>query len=143
MATLQLNGGGKLDFDDHGKGPAIVFLHGWSLGKEAFGKQLRELSNRYRVVVPDMRGHGNSKKFVNGDSIDTLAGDLERLLADRRFVYADVPYDIKPYNELLAVAWCGRGETEATVVQGEACPIPPRPKSGKEIRLTAFAACAG
>jgi hypothetical protein len=27
--------------------------------------------------------------------------------------------------------------------QGEACPVPPRPKSGKEIRLTAYAACAG
>jgi hypothetical protein len=29
-------------------------------------------------------------------------GKLEALLADRRFVYADVPYDIKPYEELLA-----------------------------------------
>ena len=82
MGTLQLNGGGKLDFDDQGKGPAIVFLHGWSLGKEAFGKQLRELCERYRVIVPDMRGHGNSKKFVNGDGIDTLASDLERLLVE-------------------------------------------------------------
>jgi pimeloyl-ACP methyl ester carboxylesterase len=82
VGTLQLNGGGKLDFDDQGKGPAIVFLHGWSLGKEAFGKQLRELCERYRVIVPDMRGHGNSKKFVNGDGIDTLASDLERLLVE-------------------------------------------------------------
>ncbi len=29
-------------------------------------------------------------------------GDLESMLRDRRFVYADVPYDIKPYEELLA-----------------------------------------
>ncbi len=28
-------------------------------------------------------------------------GDLARMLADRRFVYADVPYDIKPYQDLL------------------------------------------
>jgi hypothetical protein len=28
-------------------------------------------------------------------------GDLERTLHDRRFVYADVPYDIKPYKDLL------------------------------------------
>jgi hypothetical protein len=28
-------------------------------------------------------------------------GDLERMLHDRRFVYADVPYDIKPYEEIL------------------------------------------
>jgi len=80
VGTLQLSGGGKLEFVDEGDGPAIVFLHGWSLGKEAFAKQRRELSERYRVVIPDMRGHGNSKRFAQGDGIDTLAGDLGRLL---------------------------------------------------------------
>ena len=80
MGRLQLNGGGTLEFDDQGSGPAMVFLHGWSLGKEAFAKQRRELSDRYRVIVPDMRGHGNSKRFEQGDGIDTLAGDVERLL---------------------------------------------------------------
>jgi pimeloyl-[acyl-carrier protein] methyl ester esterase len=80
VGTLQLSGGGRLEFVDVGDGPAIVFLHGWSLGKEAFGKQTSELSDNYRVVIPDMRGHGNSEKFLEGDGIDTLAGDLERLL---------------------------------------------------------------
>ena len=80
MGTLQLNGGGTLEFDDQGTGPAMVFLHGWSLGKEAFAGQRDALSDRYRVIVPDMRGHGNSKRFEQGDGIDTLAGDLERLL---------------------------------------------------------------
>ena len=82
MGTLRLNGGGTLEFDDQGSGPVMVFLHGWSLGKEAFAKQRRELSDRYRVVVPDMRGHGDSKKFVEGDGIDTLADDLEQLLVE-------------------------------------------------------------
>ena len=80
MATLELTGGGLLEFDDAGRGPAIVFLHGWSLGKDAFSIQRRELSNRYRIVVPDMRGHGNSTSFVKSDGIDTLASDLEQLL---------------------------------------------------------------
>ncbi len=80
MTTLQLNGGGTLEFDDQGSGPAMVFLHGWSLGKEAFARQRRELSDRYRVIVPDMRGHGNSKRFEKSDGIDALARDLERLL---------------------------------------------------------------
>jgi len=80
VAALELTGGGLLEFDDAGSGPVIVFLHGWSLGKGAFSIQRRELSDRYRIVVPDMRGHGNSTKFVNGDGIDTLASDLEQLL---------------------------------------------------------------
>jgi pimeloyl-ACP methyl ester carboxylesterase len=70
-----------LDFDDTGHGPAIVFLHGWSLGKEAFGIQRRELSGRFRIIVPDMRGHGRSSAYGPTDSIDTLARDLEQLLA--------------------------------------------------------------
>jgi pimeloyl-ACP methyl ester carboxylesterase len=82
VGTLRLNGGGTLEFDDQGSGPAMVFLHGWSLGKDAFAKQRRELSDRYRVVVPDMRGHGDSKKFVEGNGIDTLADDLEQLLVE-------------------------------------------------------------
>jgi len=82
VGRLQLNGGGTLEFDDQGSGPAIVFLHGWSLGKEAFAKQRRELSERYRVVIPDMRGHGNSKQFEERDGIDTLAGDIEQLLVE-------------------------------------------------------------
>ena len=82
VGTLRLNGGGTLEFDDQGSGPAMVFLHGWSLGKDAFAKQRRELCDRYRVVVPDMRGHGHSKTFVKGDGIDTLAADLEKLLVE-------------------------------------------------------------
>ena len=69
-----------LEFDDTGDGPAIVFLHGWSLGKEAFGIQRRELSGRFRIVVPDMRGHGRSTAYGATDGIETLARDLERLL---------------------------------------------------------------
>jgi pimeloyl-ACP methyl ester carboxylesterase len=69
-----------LEFDDAGTGPAIVFLHGWSLGKEAFGIQRRELSGRFRTVVPDMRGHGSSSAFGITDDIGTLARDLEQLL---------------------------------------------------------------
>jgi len=80
VATLELTGGGLLEYDDAGRGPGIVFLHGWSLGKGAFGIQRRELSDRYRIVVPDMRGHGNSTNFCSGDGIDTLASDLEQLL---------------------------------------------------------------
>jgi pimeloyl-ACP methyl ester carboxylesterase len=81
LATLALDRGGLLEFDDEGDGPAIVFVHGWSLGKEAFGIQRRALSGRYRIVVPDMRGHGKSAAYGTGDGIDILARDLEQLLA--------------------------------------------------------------
>ena len=80
MTELELDSGGLLEFEDSGTGPAIVFLHGWSLGKVAFSIQRRELSDRFRIVVPDMRGHGRSAAFAPGDSISTLARDVEALL---------------------------------------------------------------
>jgi len=82
VAALRLSDGARLEFDDTGSGPAIVFLHGWSVGKEAFGGQREALSERFRIVVPDMRGHGRSTAFVRGDGIGTLASDLEQLLAE-------------------------------------------------------------
>ena len=82
MAALELDKGGILEFDDSGTGPAIVFLHGWSLGKVAFSIQSRELSDRSRVIVPNMRGHGNSAAFGPDDGIDTLASDLAALLVE-------------------------------------------------------------
>ena len=80
MAALELSDGGLLEFDDEGQGLPIVFLHGWSLGKGAFSIQRRELSKRFRIIVPDMRGHGQSPPFGDADGIETLARDLEELL---------------------------------------------------------------
>jgi pimeloyl-[acyl-carrier protein] methyl ester esterase len=82
VAALELDSGGLLEFDDSGTGPAIVFLHGWSLGKVAFSIQRQGLSDRFRVIVPDMRGHGHSAAFGPDDGIETLAGDLAALLAE-------------------------------------------------------------
>ena len=80
MATLQLNNGGRLEYDDQGDGQAIVFLHGWSLGNEAFGPQRRALSG-YRYIAPNLRGHGGSSPFRAGDDIGLLASDTAELLA--------------------------------------------------------------
>ena len=79
MGTLELNDGEHIEYDDQGDGRAIVFLHGWSLGNEAFGPQRRALHG-CRFVAPNLRGHGNSSPFRNGNGIDTLAADTAELL---------------------------------------------------------------
>lgn len=79
MTALQLKDGGTLDYDDQGSGQAIVFLHGWSLGNEAFGPQRSALSS-HRFIAPNLRGHGDSSPFTAGDDIDLLASDTAELL---------------------------------------------------------------
>ncbi|MCP5092757.1 MAG: alpha/beta hydrolase [Gammaproteobacteria bacterium] len=82
MSVLQLTDGGLLEYDNEGSGQAIVFLHGWSLGNEAFGPQRRYFSGTQHVVSPCLRGHGDSSPFEKRHSIETLASDVSELLVE-------------------------------------------------------------
>ncbi|WP_078428786.1 alpha/beta fold hydrolase [Alkalihalobacterium alkalinitrilicum] len=65
-------------FADFGKGEPIVFIHG--LGQ--FGKGWdgqHELANDFRLVIPDLRGHGYTKMKSN-ISLRTFASDIIDLL---------------------------------------------------------------
>ena len=42
------------------RAPSVVFLHGATLDSRAWAAQFDALSTRYRVVAPDLRGHGLS-----------------------------------------------------------------------------------
>ncbi|MDH3616632.1 MAG: alpha/beta hydrolase, partial [Gammaproteobacteria bacterium] len=82
MSVLQLTDGGLLEYDNEGSGQAIVFLHGWSLGNEAFGPQCRYFSGTHHVVSPCLRGHGDSSPFEESHDIQTLASDVSQLLVE-------------------------------------------------------------
>ncbi len=60
-------------------GPALVLLHGLFGSSANWGSIARELAANYRVIVPDLRNHGQSP---HTDSMDypAMAGDLWTLL---------------------------------------------------------------
>ena len=66
------------------KGPAdgrpLVLLHGITLQARIWGYQLRDLSDRFRVVAVDLRGHGESRPGTEGFGLDRLANDLVSVL---------------------------------------------------------------
>ena len=41
-------------------GPVVVFLHGATLDHHAWVPQVEALQSRFRVVAPDLHGHGES-----------------------------------------------------------------------------------
>ncbi len=53
--------GWRLAYDDHGSGPAVLLIHGVLMDRTMFDAQMEALANRYRVVRPDLRGHGESE----------------------------------------------------------------------------------
>lgn len=63
-----------------GSGPVILMIPGWSQTAEQFKYQLAGLSDRYRVIAVDMRGHGASDKPDHGYKISRLAKDVHDLI---------------------------------------------------------------
>lgn len=67
-----------MHFIDMGQGEALVLIHGLASKKESWKNQF-ELSNYYRLIIPDLRGHGESNLF-EGISIPQFARDVLSLL---------------------------------------------------------------
>ena len=59
MARLN-RAGVAIHYEVHGQGPAILLSHGYSATCRMWDGQIAALQNRYRVIVWDMRGHGQS-----------------------------------------------------------------------------------
>jgi non-heme chloroperoxidase len=81
MATFTTKDGTELYYKDWGKGPAVVFSHGWPLSSDAFEDQMLFLADRgYRCIAHDRRGHGRSSQPWDGNEMDTYADDLAALV---------------------------------------------------------------
>jgi non-heme chloroperoxidase len=80
--TEQLRANGvTFSVEAAGSGPPVVFIHGWTMSGRFFRRQLDGLSARFRVVVPDLRGHGASEKVSRGHTVPQYASDLHEILA--------------------------------------------------------------
>ena len=59
MATLNRNGV-NLYFQAEGSGPAIFLTHGFGASSRMWDGQVEAFRDRYRIIVWDMRGHGDT-----------------------------------------------------------------------------------
>lgn len=73
----------KLSAIEKGTGPTLLLVPGWSQSAKSFQAQIDGLSDRYRVIAVDMRGHGDSPKPASGYRIARLAQDLREFILDR------------------------------------------------------------
>jgi len=69
-----------LHYLDEGRGDPIVFLHGMGSCGEDWVLQTREFAEEYRVIAPDLRGHGRSDKPPGPYSMALFAADVAALL---------------------------------------------------------------
>jgi non-heme chloroperoxidase len=78
--SVRTSDGVRLNVLEAGRGTPLVLVPGWSQTAEQFRRQLEGLSDRYRVIALDMRGHGDSDKPAHGYRIQRLAKDVRDAL---------------------------------------------------------------
>jgi pimeloyl-ACP methyl ester carboxylesterase len=69
-----------LHYSEAGEGLPVVLLHGFPLASAIWHRQQQELSDRFRVITPDLRGHGQSPVPEGGYEMESLAADVLTLL---------------------------------------------------------------
>ncbi|HEY1624712.1 MAG TPA: alpha/beta fold hydrolase [Streptosporangiaceae bacterium] len=69
-----------LAFDDAGSGPAVVLIHGHPFNRSMWAPQVAALGDQYRVIVPDLRGYGESPVTPGVVTMAELAADIRALL---------------------------------------------------------------
>ncbi len=72
--------GSKLFYTALGAGPYVVLLHPTPVDHRFWMPVAEVLAGKYRVIVPDLRGHGQSELGEGPITVEKLAADAERLL---------------------------------------------------------------
>src|SRR5581483_796286 len=72
----------EIFFDVAGSGPPVLLLHPFPLNHEFWIPVSRFLSSRYRLITPDLRGHGESGLGDGPATMQKHASDLVRILND-------------------------------------------------------------
>jgi len=77
---MVLPDGRILAWREIGQGPVLVLVHGWAISGLAFAELVEHLKGQFRLLLPDLAGHGNSSPCRDA-SLKSLAQDLRDWLA--------------------------------------------------------------
>lgn len=84
--------GVKIYYEIHGSGPPLLLTHGYSLTSEMWRGQIEALSKHHKLVLWDMRGHGQSDypddpaAYSEALTVEDMAALLDEAGAERAIV---------------------------------------------------------
>ena len=70
----------RLAYDDPGQGQPIVFVHGHPFNRSMWDRQVDFFKANYRLILPDLRGYGESGVSSPRVMLDEMALDIIHLL---------------------------------------------------------------
>ncbi|WP_375325521.1 alpha/beta fold hydrolase [Flagellimonas sp. GZD32] len=79
--------GVKIYYEIHGEGEPLVLLHGFTMSHKMWDGWIEDFSKKYKIILPDLRGHGNStnpsNEFTHKESAKDIYGLLNLLKIDK------------------------------------------------------------
>jgi pimeloyl-ACP methyl ester carboxylesterase len=79
MARATINGA-DLFYDEQGSGEPVLFHHGYTGSHDSWDETVARLSSKYRCIVMDCRGAGDSEHTADGYTIAQYAADAVGLM---------------------------------------------------------------
>ncbi len=74
----------QLSYEVVGNGPDVVLLHPFPLNHSFWRPVSEQLGTRYRLIMPDLRAHGDSELGSGPATMEKLAADLAELCREER-----------------------------------------------------------
>ena len=81
MPYHTLQDGTRLYYEDCGRGAPVLLAHGFLMSHALWTYQTLHFREKYRLIGPDLRGHGNSDRPAGSYAPDQHAADLVELMA--------------------------------------------------------------
>jgi len=124
------------------RAPVVVLLHGATLDHHAWQPQVDKLATRYRVVVPDLRGHGESTlegAFRFDDAVDDVVALLDEVDTGTPMVVGGLSLGGNVAQEIVHR---DPDRVDALVVADSTCNTAPRHPLAAPLTIATLAAMA-
>ena len=72
--------GHEVCYREGGDGPAVLFIHGMAGSSRTWREVTGRVAGDYRIIAPDLIGHGESSKPMGDYSLGAYASGLRDLL---------------------------------------------------------------
>ena len=79
--------GVKIYYEVHGEGEPLLLLHGFTISGKSWEPWIEDLSKNHKLIIPDLRGHGNStnpsRAFTHKMAAEDMYGLMDHLQIDK------------------------------------------------------------
>lgn len=131
MKKVNVNGF-NLAYSRHGQGTPLVLVHGYPLDHTTWNEVLPFLENDFDVIMPDLRGFGESDVVESQYTISDLASDIAGLLDALKIEKAIiVGHSMGGYVALAFARMYAQRVLGLGLVSSQALADPPERKQGR------------